>query len=110
MKKVSKYALDTPSIPLDVRTVPKISILGYQNSGKTTLAKKISEATGAVHITIEEIVQTFIDRDCVVCEQLRRFMKQDGKSIDEAFLTDLIFKRTQMKDCLENGWILEDYP
>jgi adenylate kinase family enzyme len=37
-------------------------------------------------------------------------MKQDGKAIDEGFLTNLIYKRTQMKDCLQNGWILEDYP
>lgn len=52
----------------------------------------------------------FIDRDCIECDQLRIFMKQDGKAIDEGFLTNLIYKRTQMKDCLANGWILEDYP
>jgi adenylate kinase family enzyme len=37
-------------------------------------------------------------------------MKQEGKAIDEGFLTNLIFKRTRQKDCLENGWVLEDYP
>jgi adenylate kinase family enzyme len=37
-------------------------------------------------------------------------MKQEGKAIDEGFLTNLIYKRTQQKDCMQRGWVLEDYP
>lgn len=94
MREISKYALNTPSVPLDIQTVPRISVLGFQRSGKSTLCKQINEATGAVHLTIEGIVSMFIDRDSVEGQQLRKFMKQDGKAIDEGFLTNLIYKRT----------------
>jgi adenylate kinase family enzyme len=37
-------------------------------------------------------------------------MKEEGRGIDEKFMSALLIKRTQQKDCLKNGWVLEDYP
>jgi adenylate kinase family enzyme len=37
-------------------------------------------------------------------------MFEHGRDIDDAKLLDLILRRVQMRDCLENGWILENYP
>ncbi len=37
-------------------------------------------------------------------------MKKEGRGIDDQFMIALLQKRTQSKDCLQNGWILEDFP
>jgi len=37
-------------------------------------------------------------------------MKDDGRSIEDDLLVNLLLKRIQLKDCFKNGFILEDFP
>ena len=37
-------------------------------------------------------------------------MKLEGRQIEDDTLVSLIMKRIQMKDCVQNGWVLEDFP
>jgi len=36
-------------------------------------------------------------------------MKREGRGIEESII-QLLKKRTQQRDCLEKGWVLEDFP
>lgn len=112
-----KMFLDEPSkyvkghsMPLDIDYTPKICLLGLMKSGKTELAQSLSQSTKCVHLNMDDIIQQYIDLDSCQCEKLRKFMKQEGRGIDDNFMIQLLAKRTQQKDCLQNGWILEDFP
>ena len=90
--------------------VPKVAVLGLPMSGKSCLCQKISELTGAVHLQMDEIIQLYIDNDSNQCEKLRQAMKQEGRGIDDIAMVTLLAKRLKAKDCLANGWVLEDFP
>lgn len=85
-------------------------VLGLPKSGKSTLAKKISEETGAVHLQIQDIIDKYVDLDCVMSDKLRKSMKKEGRGIEDQQLVRLIVKRLQCKDVMANGWVLEDFP
>jgi hypothetical protein len=59
----SKYTKGVESIPLDVQVKPKVVILGLPKSGKSDLAGRISELTGAVHLQMGDIIDRYIERD-----------------------------------------------
>lgn len=109
LNEPSKYTCDK-SMPLDISYTPKISILGLAKSGKTELAKSLAESTGAIHLNMDQIVQQYIDQDSAQCEKLRKYMKKEGRGVDDQFMISLLCKRTQSRDCLQNGWIIEDFP
>lgn len=37
-------------------------------------------------------------------------MKYEGRQLEDDMLVSLLIKRVQMKDCVLNGWVLEDFP
>ena len=37
-------------------------------------------------------------------------MKREGRQLEDDMLVSLLIKRVQMKDCMSNGWVLEDFP
>ena len=106
----SKFTKGVDAIPLDIQVVPKISVLGLPKSGKTTLCEKICASTGAVHLQMADIIQQFIEMDSVQCERLRKEMKKEGRPCEDQILVSLLAKRTKMKDCQANGWVVEDFP
>ena len=55
MEEPSKYVKDH-SMPLDIDYCPKICLLGLMKSGKTELAKTLSQNTKCVHLNMDEIV------------------------------------------------------
>jgi adenylate kinase family enzyme len=59
---------------------------------------------------MDEIIDRYIERDSKQCEKLGASMKQEGRGIDDQLMVTLLAKRLQAKDCLANGWILEDFP
>ena len=79
-------------------------------SGKTELCKKISDATGAVHIQMEELIESFVDRDSSFSAKIANKLKKEGRDLDDLLLVQLIQKRVGMADCASNGWVLEGFP
>jgi len=63
-----------------------------------------------VHLKPDEIIESFIKRDCFFSESLRTVMNNGGKHIDDNQMIKLIARRIEMRDCQENGWVLEGYP
>lgn len=106
----SKYTKGVEAVPLDVLVKPKVAVLGLPRSGKSTLCAKIAELTGAVHLQMGEIIEASLEADAVQGDRLRACLKRDGRGVDDQLLIALLTKRLQGRDCLANGWVLEDFP
>jgi adenylate kinase family enzyme len=89
---------------------PKVTVIGLPKSGKSSLCEQLAKCTGAVHLQMDEIIQKYIENDSSQCEKLRVNMKQEGRGIDDVTMVTLLAKRLKAKDCLANGFILEDFP
>ena len=101
--------LRRPAVPLDVHIKPQLAVIGVTNSGKSTLCQRLHEQIGIVHLHMHEIIELFIESDCVVGQKLREFL-QSGREIPEDLMVTIVAKRVQMRDCYENGWVIENFP
>lgn len=63
-----------------------------------------------VHLKLPALIQQFMDQDSAQGEYIRKQLKYEGRQIEDDTLVSLIMKRIQMKDCVQNGWVLEDFP
>lgn len=114
----SKYTKGVEACPTDVSIKPACLVLGPPKSGKSTLCEQISSTTGAVHLKIEEIIGAYVDkasplykdRDSIQLDRLMKTLKDYGQGTEDNQLIQLIIKRVQDRDCLEKGWMLEDFP
>lgn len=106
----SKYVKGVEAVPTDLLVKPKICVLGLPKSGKTSLCQAINQKTGAVHLTIESMIEDFVVRDSSFGARLKDLMKTRGCAIDDLNLIQLLCKRLERRDCRENGWVLEDFP
>jgi adenylate kinase family enzyme len=99
-----------PTTPLDIPIKPRVAVLGLPKSGKSTVCKMLADKIGLIHLKMSKIIQSFMDIDSVQGEALRKHMKSDGRQLEDDMLVSLLLKRVQMKDCTQNGWVLEDFP
>ena len=97
------------SVPKDVWIKPICFVLGTPYSGKSTVAETLAQRTGAVHLKIEEIIPEFIEANCELGQSLRDEIK-GGQPISEDLMVEIIMKRVQFSDCIDSGYILEDFP
>lgn len=98
-----------PSVPKDVYLKPVCFVLGTPSCGKSSACEKISKRTGMVHLKVEEIIPQFIDSNSTLGQDLRDQIKR-GQMASEDLLVRIIVKRTQFADCVERGYLLEDFP
>lgn len=106
----SQYVLGVETVPLDVKITPRVIVQGLPKSGKTELCKRLSASTGAVHLQMEEIIESFVDRDSSFAAKVCKKLKQEGRDLDDLLLVQLIQKRVGMADCVSRGWLLEGFP
>jgi adenylate kinase len=110
MLEPSKYTMNVEPTPLDLTLKPTAVVMGLPKSGKTTLAASLAKNVGMIHLDPASIVEMFIDRDCYSCNSLSLRIRNQGKEMDDASMVDLIARRVNMKDCIQNGWVLDGYP
>lgn len=114
----ARYTKGVEAVPLDVPLKPHVLVLGPPKSGKSTLCEQISRETGAVHLKLDDIVGAYIDkasahykdRDAAALDKLKKTMLTGGHAIEDMQVIQLVCKRLQDRDCLEHGWLLEDFP
>lgn len=97
------------TVPLDINYKTSYMIIGPPKSGKTLLAKRLSAAKGMVYLRVSAIIKEMIEMDCKLGIELRKNL-QEGGEISDDMVVKLLQKRIQMKDCIDNGWILEGFP
>jgi hypothetical protein len=110
MLEPSKYTMNVEPTPLDLNLRPTVVVMGLPKSGKTTLAACLAKNTGMIHLEPSAIVEMFVDRDCYQSKTLSMRIRQQGKEMDDATMVDLITHRVNMKDCIQNGWVLDGFP
>ena len=54
------------------------------------MCQKIQEVTGAVHLQIEELIESFVDRDSSFAEKVSEKVRKLGRDIDDLMLVQLI--------------------
>lgn len=57
-----------------------------------------------------EVIEAAVERDSVQGEKIRKQLKAEGRGLDDSLLIGILAKRLKAKDCLQNGWIIEDFP
>lgn len=106
----SMYTKGCEPVPQDLVYRPTAAVIGLQSSGKSALAGIISKQTGMVHLQPEQIIESFIKRESVFSDRLRKKTQIQGDEVDDNTFIEMLQCRVNMKDCCENGWVLDGYP
>jgi len=96
--------------PSRINVNPAIAVSGPPLSGKTSLAKQLALRTGAVYISIADVVGEACA--CPFQSQLSRSIAQSlrqGKNVGAAAVQALRH-RLAASDVLSSGWVLDDFP
>ncbi|KAJ3039521.1 adenylate kinase [Rhizophlyctis rosea] len=108
----------TPLVPPPLPVPPQVIILGGPKTGKTTLARKVAEETGAVYLGIKEVVEMIgceggevgVEEGGVgVGEKIKEILCRGG-TIPTEHLTEAIRIVTSRAACQSRGWVLDGYP
>lgn len=105
-----KYISDQPAAPKDIALRPKIVMLGRYKSGKTTVAKRACEQLGLVYISIPDVLELFAKHKYYgmgkdLFDQISR-----GQVPSDELVVDVLRLRLEFSDCVEHGFILENFP
>ncbi|XP_077418528.1 adenylate kinase 8 [Vanacampus margaritifer] len=111
---VSSLAVDQPQDPISYLLlllqdssvhVPRVVLMGPPAVGKTTLAGRLCAELGAVHVTME----TLLDEQSALGEQARRLAREQ-QEVPDHLLVDFIQGRLKRSDCFNTGWVLDGLP
>jgi adenylate kinase family enzyme/YHS domain-containing protein len=98
--------------PSQIAVHPCIAISGPPLSGKTTLAKALARRTGAVYLSIPEVITKLCDKlslPFALSRSLARTMSK-GKKVPPGPIVQALRHRIAAPDVAQNGWILDDFP
>jgi len=98
--------------PSCVSVNPCIAICGPPLSGKTTLAKQVSMRTGAVYLSVPEVISQLCDKSALPFALSRSIMScmRKGNKIPAASIVEALRHRIAAPDVLTRGWVLDDFP
>ncbi|XP_019741263.1 adenylate kinase 8 isoform X2 [Hippocampus comes] len=111
---VSSLAVDQPQDPIAYLLlllqdssvhVPRVVLMGPPAVGKTTVAGRLCADLGAVHVTMETLLE---DPSPLGEEARRHALKQ--QEVPDDLLVDLIQGRLKQSDCFNTGWVLDGLP
>jgi adenylate kinase family enzyme/YHS domain-containing protein len=99
-------------IPSPISVHPCISINGPPLSGKTTLAKALANRTGAVYLSMPDIISALCNKSALPFALSRDIVStmREGKKIPQDALIAALRHRVAAPDVLQRGWILDDFP
>jgi adenylate kinase family enzyme/YHS domain-containing protein len=101
--------LTTPS---SVSVHPAVVVSGPPLAGKTTLAKELAKRTGAVYLSVPELVGKLCGPDSTPCDLSREIVCQlkKGERIQDETVIAALRHRLGAPDVLTRGWVLDDFP
>ena len=85
-------------------------LFGKPYSGLTALCREVSRELGIVHLKSKDILNHFLKNPFDVQAKKLRSSLRKGEKVDDDLIVDLIYKRLQFPDVVENGYILQGFP
>ena len=87
----------------------RLVILGRQGSGKGTQCIRLSESYGTIHISTGDILRAAVETQTELGKKAKLIMDA-GDLVPDEIINGIVAERIEMKDVLENGFILDGYP
>ena len=87
----------------------RLVILGRQGSGKGTQCLRLSESYGTIHISTGDILRLAVATQTELGKKAKLIMDA-GDLVPDEIINGIVAERIEMKDVLENGFILDGYP
>jgi len=87
----------------------RLVILGRQGSGKGTQCMRLSESYGTIHISTGDILRAAVETQTELGKKAKLIMDA-GDLVPDEIINGIVAERIEMKDVLENGFILDGYP
>ena len=87
----------------------RLVILGRQGSGKGTQCLRLSESYGIIHISTGDILREAVATQTELGKKAKLIMDA-GDLVPDEIINGIVAERIEMKDVLENGFILDGYP
>ncbi|KAJ3410260.1 Adenylate kinase 8 [Chytridiales sp. JEL 0842] len=87
----------------------KIVIVGKPGSGRTSVARKLAEKYGFVHVSPRTVIQEEVASNSPIASQVAPFIDNPEEAPDD-LLALLISTRLKQPDCTSQGWILSSFP
>jgi len=85
-----------------------VILLGAPGSGKGTLAKRLVNAEGLVHISTGDLLREAVKNNTALGKKAQEYMAA-GKLVPDSLIIDLMNERLQKADC-QQGFILDGFP
>lgn len=98
--------------PSRVPVHPCVAVCGPPLAGKTSLARQLATRTGAVYVSVPEVLTALIDPlalPCPLSKALSACMRSGQKVLPSQAAQALQF-RLAAPDVLQRGWVLDDFP
>ncbi|EGR31735.1 hypothetical protein IMG5_103090 [Ichthyophthirius multifiliis] len=108
-KEPLKY-IKNNCFPKDVNIKPIVFVIGKPKTGKSTLSKIIEEQLGIVRIKLSSVLEDYGPQHPCLTYQNAREVLQQGESLSDQQVVDLVLQRVQMADCKASGWVLDGLP
>jgi adenylate kinase family enzyme/YHS domain-containing protein len=98
--------------PSRVMVNPAVAVCGPPLAGKTLLARKLAESTGAVYLSVSEVIRQLCERAALPCPLSKRIRQSvyTGSLLSDADAVEALRHRISAPDVLKQGWILDDFP
>ena len=96
--------------PKDVFLKPKIVLLGKYKSGKSVLAKRVSELLGLVHVTLDDVQELFVKNKFYGKGKDLFEVLSTGKVPSDELLVEILALRLKFSDCAQHGYLIEGFP
>lgn len=86
----------------------KIILLGSPGAGKGTIAKMLTQDSGAVQISTGDILRTAVKEGTKLGQKAKKYM-EEGALVPDALIIEIMEKRLEEPDC-GKGFILDGFP
>ncbi|TPX76697.1 adenylate kinase [Chytriomyces confervae] len=87
----------------------RVVVQGMPGSGRSSLAAEIERKYAFVHVSPKKIILEEMSSKSRLSQTLKEYI-HSPEEIPDDLLLDLIVKRLQQPDCMNQGWVLEGFP
>ena len=88
----------------------KIFLCGPPGSGKSTVAKNLSEKFGLVNVSTGQVLRDIAKNPKTPLSLVLNEYMSKGQLVPAHIMSTIVFNRLTEPDCLENGFVLDGYP